>query len=55
MTLRALADDTVLRRHIIEEITHFKGRVRHWDVVNQELNPKPAYASLRDTLALAAR
>jgi endo-1,4-beta-xylanase len=28
----------ILRRHIIDEVTHFKGRVWHWDVVNEIFN-----------------
>jgi len=28
----------VLRRHIIDEVTHFRGKVWHWDVVNEIFN-----------------
>jgi endo-1,4-beta-xylanase len=28
----------VLRKHIIDEVTHFRGKVWHWDVVNEIFN-----------------
>ncbi|GAA3962243.1 endo-1,4-beta-xylanase [Actinoplanes auranticolor] len=28
----------VLRRHIIDEVTHFRGKIWHWDVVNEIFN-----------------
>jgi endo-1,4-beta-xylanase len=28
----------ILRRHIIDEVTHFKGRIWQWDVVNEAFN-----------------
>ncbi len=28
----------VLRRHIVDEVTHFRGKVWHWDVVNEIFN-----------------
>jgi endo-1,4-beta-xylanase len=39
----------VLRRHIIDEVTHFKGRVWHWDVVNEIFNDDGTW---RDTIWL---
>lgn len=42
--LRAL-----LRKHIIDEVTHFKGRIWHWDVVNEVFNED---GTPRDTIWL---
>jgi len=39
----------VLRKHIIDEVTHFKGRVWHWDVVNEIFNDDGTW---RDTIWL---
>jgi endo-1,4-beta-xylanase len=39
----------VLRRHIIDEVTHFKGRIWHWDVVNEVFNDDGTW---RDTIWL---
>jgi len=42
--LRAL-----LRKHILDEVSHFKGRVWHWDVVNEVFNDDGTW---RDTIWL---
>jgi endo-1,4-beta-xylanase len=39
----------ILRRHIFEVVTHFKGRIWHWDVVNEVIDDN---GNLRDTLWL---
>ncbi|RSM58133.1 1,4-beta-xylanase [Actinoplanes sp. ATCC 53533] len=39
----------VLRRHIIDEVSHFRGRVWHWDVVNEVFNDDGTW---RDTIWL---
>jgi len=39
----------VLRRHIIDEVTHFKGRIWHWDVANEIFNDDGTW---RDTIWL---
>ncbi|MFE0729795.1 endo-1,4-beta-xylanase [Streptomyces antibioticus] len=41
----------ILRRHITETVRHFKGRVWHWDVVNEAFDED---GTLRDTLWLRA-
>ena len=38
-----------LRKHIFDEVTHFKGRVWHWDVVNEVFNDDGTW---RDTIWL---
>jgi endo-1,4-beta-xylanase len=44
-TNEQLAD--ILHRHITDEVTHFRGRVYAWDVVNEPLNED---GTLRDTI-----
>jgi len=39
----------ILRRHILDEVGHFKGRIWHWDVVNEAFNED---GTLRDTIWL---
>ena len=39
----------VLRQHIIDEVTHFKGRIWHWDVANEIFNDDGTW---RDTIWL---
>ncbi len=39
----------ILRQHIIDEVTHFKGKIWQWDVVNEAFNDD---GTLRDTLWL---
>jgi endo-1,4-beta-xylanase len=39
----------LLRKHIIDVVTHFRGKVWHWDVVNEVIDDN---AQLRDTLWL---
>jgi endo-1,4-beta-xylanase len=41
----------ILRKHIIDEVTHFKGRIWHWDVVNEVFNDDGTW---RDTIWLRA-
>jgi endo-1,4-beta-xylanase len=38
---------SLLRQHIIDEVTHFRGRIWHWDVVNEAFNED---GTLRDTI-----
>ncbi|GAA3342151.1 endo-1,4-beta-xylanase [Amorphoplanes nipponensis] len=38
-----------LRRHIVDEVSHFRGRVWHWDVVNEIFNDDGTW---RDTIWL---
>jgi endo-1,4-beta-xylanase len=39
----------ILRQHIIDEVTHFKGKLYQWDVLNEALNED---GTLRDTIWL---
>jgi endo-1,4-beta-xylanase len=39
----------ILRQHIIDEVTHFRGRIWHWDVVNEIFNDDGTW---RDTIWL---
>jgi len=39
----------ILRQHIIDEVTHFKGKLYQWDVVNEVIDDN---ANLRDTIWL---
>jgi endo-1,4-beta-xylanase len=39
----------ILRQHVIDEVTHFKGKIWQWDVVNEAFNDD---GTLRDTLWL---
>jgi endo-1,4-beta-xylanase len=39
----------ILRQHIIDEVTHFKGKIWQWDVVNEAFNDD---GTLRDSLWL---
>jgi endo-1,4-beta-xylanase len=39
----------IVRQHIIDEVTHFKGRIVHWDVVNEVIDDN---SQLRDTIFL---
>jgi endo-1,4-beta-xylanase len=39
----------ILRKHIIDEVSHFKGRIWHWDVVNEVFNED---GTPRDTIWL---
>ena len=39
----------ILRQHVIDEVTHFRGKVAEWDVVNEALDED---GSLRDTIWL---
>jgi endo-1,4-beta-xylanase len=39
----------ILRRHVFDTVRHFKGKVWHWDVVNEVIDDN---AQLRDTLWL---
>jgi endo-1,4-beta-xylanase len=39
----------ILRKHVIDEVTHFRGRIYQWDVVNEVIDDN---AQLRDTLWL---
>jgi endo-1,4-beta-xylanase len=41
----------LLRRHVIDEVGHFRGRIWQWDVVNEAFNED---GTLRDTLWLRA-
>jgi endo-1,4-beta-xylanase len=40
---------SILRKHIFDEVGHFKGRIWHWDVVNEAINDD---GTLRDTIWL---
>src|SRR4051794_17148153 len=42
---------SILRRHIFDEMGHFKGRIWAWDVVNEAINDD---GTLRDTIWLRA-
>ncbi|MCT2581524.1 endo-1,4-beta-xylanase [Actinophytocola gossypii] len=39
----------ILRRHIVDEVSHFRGRIYEWDVVNEAIDDE---GNLRDTLWL---
>jgi endo-1,4-beta-xylanase len=39
----------ILRRHIIDEVSHFRGKIYQWDVVNEVIDDN---ANLRDTIWL---
>lgn len=39
----------ILRQHVIDEVTHFKGRIWHWDVANEIFNDDGTW---RDTVWL---
>src|SRR2546428_753340 len=39
----------ILRQHIIDEVSHFRGKVYQWDVVNEVIDDN---ANLRDTIWL---
>jgi endo-1,4-beta-xylanase len=41
----------ILRRHIFEEVGHFRGRIYAWDVVNEAFNED---GTLRPTIARLA-
>jgi endo-1,4-beta-xylanase len=41
----------ILRQHIIDEVSHFRGRIWQWDVVNEAFNDD---GTLRDTMWLRA-
>jgi endo-1,4-beta-xylanase len=41
--------EAILRSHIIDEVSHFRGRIYAWDVVNEALNED---GTLRDTIWL---
>jgi endo-1,4-beta-xylanase len=40
---------TILRQHIIDEVSHFRGKLYQWDVVNEVIDDN---ANLRDTIWL---
>ncbi|MGD9212220.1 MAG: endo-1,4-beta-xylanase [Desulfobacteraceae bacterium] len=43
--------EEILHQHVIDEVTHFKGKIWHWDVVNEAFEED---GSLRDTIWLQA-